>query len=156
MAQQKDQFAATPNAINIFSLNPGLNFTADQLQAINAGTLVVVGPAIGRTGAVLKRFGCIKSLRYQENDEDLVYVEFDSGAVLAVPPTFPGNAANLNDFRKVFEEAACCGYGVSACQDTQKRRIFMVNVLPCECTCDKRDQPTFPGQTVVPGGVVVP
>lgn len=148
MAQQKNLLTASPNAIRVIGGNPGLDFSADQIRAINAGTLVLVGP--GTTPVPVPpqlRGGCINALRYGKSDTDLVRIAFDSGFVLDL-----GNATNLNDFRERFQEAANFGHGVSLCHDTTNRRIFMVNIYPCDCTCDKEQQPnpTFPPIITVP------
>lgn len=128
------QLTASSNATTLFRLNPGLTFNRADLQAIQAGTLVPVGPGIivGGGGA-LRDFGCIRYLRYGDNDNDLVQVEFDSGEVLNL-----SNCANLNDFRQRLQEAANFGFGVTACLDKKKKRLFMLNLYPCQCKCDTR------------------
>ena len=92
MAQQKNLLTASRNAIRVIGGNPGLDFSADQLRAINAGTLVLVGP--GTTPVPFPpqlRGGCIDALRYGKSDTDLVRVAFDSGFLLNL-----GNATNCS------------------------------------------------------------
>lgn len=144
MPQHDDtkQFTASDNATAIFRLNPGLNFSAADLRAIQAGTLVPVGPGTivtpPGTGPV-KNFGCIEELRYGDSDKDLVRVKFDSGDVLAAPGTFPGNCNNLNDFRERLQEAADFGFGVTGCLNTTTRKLSMLNLIACRCKCDRKD-----------------
>ncbi len=132
----KFQLTASSNATTLLRLNPGLTFSAADLQAIQAGTLLPVGPGtlVARGAGTLKGFGCIKYLRYQENDNDLVRVEFDSGDFLD-----QSNCANLGEFRQRLQEAANFGFGVTGCLDTKKKRLFMLNLYPCQCKCDRRD-----------------
>ena len=142
MADHDPQSAAAPataNAFNVIRANHGLTFTPDQIRSMNAGTFVLIGPGntLGNpgfgTGGSLQDYGCIKMLRYGESDTDLVQVDFDSGDILST-----STASNLNDFRLTFKDAACCGHGITACLDETARHLSMVNVYPCECTCDKR------------------
>lgn len=126
MATTKGQFTATPNAVRVLAGNPGLQFSSAQLGAISAGTLVL--------RPIDVKGGCIKHLRYQNGDEDLVQITFDDGTVVNT-----STVANLNDFRRRLQEAANYGHGVTFCVNTEEREMFMLNIFPCRCTCDKRD-----------------
>lgn len=112
-----DQRLDTTNLAAVLATNPGLAVTQAGLSGIIAGTIRAHG-------------GCIKVLRYGDSSKDLDYVLFDSGDSLS-----SGVATNLNDFAQVLLEAANHGHRVTYCQDTAGRRIFMVNLWPCGCTC---------------------
>ena len=146
MAHEGNKLTASPTTINVIRLNPDLIFSDAQIRALNAGTLVAVGPGRGFSpggSGPLRDFGCIETLRYGNGDTDLVRVEFDSGEVL----TKFGNCVNLDDFRARLQEAANFGHGLNGCLDTATKKLSMLNISPCECTCDERKQPnvTFPG-----------
>ena len=121
MADQS-QLTATPNVISVIAGNPGLSFSAAQVSAIGAGTIVLtpVSPK------------CITHLRYQENDKDLQQVSFDDGSYVT-----NADITNLNDFRERLQEAANFGHGVTFCEDKTKKRMFMLNIYPCKCLCKK-------------------
>ena len=126
------QLTVTQSAIDVIRANPGLTFSAADIRAINAGTLVLVpGSVVGPSGQTQFPSGCITSLRF-ESDKELTMVEIDG------KPYTTATIANLNDFRETFKEAACCGHGVSFCLFTDQKRMSMLNVYPCKCTCDKR------------------
>lgn len=126
---------ATANATALFRMNPELSFSASDIRAINAGTLVPIpNPGFALPGRGPKDFGCITYLQFLDGDDDLSQVRFDSGERLD-----KANATNLNDFRETFKCAANHGYGVTACHFTATKKIRMVNLIPCRCGCDKRD-----------------
>ena len=121
----QDIFTATPNAINVIAGNPGLGFSTAQLRAIAAGTLVLTPNDI--------RGKCITHLRYQKSSEDLVQVTFDDGSFVTT-----ATVTNLTDFRERLQEAANFGHAVTFCVDTDEKRMFMLNIFPCKCLCEKR------------------
>lgn len=131
---KKTSFTASTNANLIFQQNPNLAFSADDLRAIQQGTLVPIpgGIVIGPTPVDVIN-GCITLLRYGSGDDDLVYVQFDSGDFLT-----PAKASNLNDFRETYQTAANHGFGTSACLNTSTKKLFMVNLRPCRCRCKRR------------------
>lgn len=116
-------FVASPSAVNVIAGNPGLGFTAAQLTAINAGTLVLSNP-LGFEPQ------CITHLRYQNGDDDLVQITLSNGAVYT-----NADINNLKDFRQRLQEAANFGHGVTFCVDTREKRMFMLNIYPCKCKC---------------------
>ncbi len=122
---QDRRVTATPNVINVIAGNPGLSFSPAQLQAINLGRIVLV------PGAIKGR--CITHLRYQNSDKDLQQVTFDDGSFVT-----SAQIVNLADFRERLQEAANFGHGVSFCVNKDKKTMFMLNIYPCRCTCDKR------------------
>lgn len=127
MAQQTQnisldhEITLTPDFINIVAGNPNVSFSV--------GTLIAASE--GRIGWF---DGCITRLYYQDNGDDLRLVEI-SGA-------HPGfiTATNLNDFRERLAEAACCGHRVTFCV-TSDNKMVMLNVYPCDCKCEERNQP---------------
>ena len=133
--QDDRRVTASPNVINVIAGNPGLSFSPAQLQAIDLGRIVLVPPTT--------QGGCIKHLRYQKSDKDLQQVTFDDGTfVTSLPTSSPKGTQvlNLADFRERLQEAANFGHGVSFCVNKDKKTMFMLNIFPCRCTCDKRNQ----------------
>ena len=125
-----NDFIASPDAVAVLAGNPGLQFTRADIQAIAAGTLTLVPlPGVAR--------GCITSLRYGKGSDDLTFVFLDNGRYYTTGPAPAPNETvkNLNDFREVFAQAACCGHGVSFCVNTATDTMSMLNVFPCRCQC---------------------
>lgn len=125
------------NLIDIATLNPGIAVSNDQFNDI-----ILPQP---RTISI--KGGCIITLRYglPSGGTDLTWVQFKSGESWAAPPnvgTFI--IENLNDFRDLLLEAANFGHGVDACYNTGTRRMFMLNLRPCKCLCEKDNQPQPP------------
>ena len=121
MAQDdKTGITVSDNAIQLFQQNPGLNFNLADIRAIDRRTLVSI-------------HGCITRLTYQDGDDDLYIVAFDSGTVLTSQ-----TVTNLNDFRQALQTAANFGFRVTACHYTEKKRLSMVNLHPCRCKCDDK------------------
>lgn len=141
MASDPHRFdlSASNNAINVIGGNPGFTFSADDLQAIAAGTLVLANPP-GFSGINFQP-KCITALRYQNNDQDLVRIAFDDGTVYT-----SAEITNLNDFQERFQEAANFGHGCTFCVRADGT-MFMLNIFPCRCQCEKNDQP---GPTIPP------
>ena len=129
---QDRRVTATPNVINVIAGNPGLSFSPAQLQLINLGRIVLVPPTTSG--------GCIKHLRYQKNDKDLQQVTFDDGTWITRDPASSPNMQilNLNAFRERLQEAANFGHAVGFCVRIPKKEMFMLNIYPCRCKCDKR------------------
>ncbi len=122
-----NQLTATPNVVNVIAGNPGLSFSASQVKAINTGTLVLSNPR----GFEPR---CITHLRYQNGDEDLQQITLDDGSIFT-------NAVvtNLNNFRERLQEAANFGHGITFCHDKENKKMFMLNIFPCKCLCEKAD-----------------
>ena len=114
---------ASPNAINVIAGNPGLAFTAAQVTAISTGVLVLSNP-LGFQPQ------CITHLRYQDSDKDLQQITLSNGTVYTNT-----DITNLKDFRERLQEAANFGHGVTFCVDTREKRMVMLNIYPCKCTC---------------------
>lgn len=115
---EKGSLSLTGNTLKVLQANPGVTFTPQQLQLVQRGTIEI------------KR-GCIIRMVYQNNSDNLAYVQLD--------PDGGVNASNFKDFRRLFEEAACCGYEILFCYNTDSREISMPHLLPCRCKCSKRD-----------------
>lgn len=130
----KVQLTATPNAIRVIAANPGLTFSASDIRALNTGNLVLVPSGAISPGTVTSVSGCITYLQFLNGDDDLNLVGIDGVFYTQ------GQITNLNDFRETFKEAACCGHGVSFCWYKEEKRMTMLNLEPCKCTCDKRDK----------------
>ena len=122
--QDDRRITASPNVINVIAGNPGLSFSPGQLQAINRGRIVLVPTAL--------KGGCITHLRYQNSDKDLQQVTFDDGTFVT-----SAQIVNLADFRERLQEAANFGHGVTFCVNKDKKTMFMLNIYPCRCPCDK-------------------
>ena len=118
---QDETFTINQNLINVISSNPGVPLTAGTFTAIARGTIVA-------------HSGCIVRLLYQNDDNDLIFLRLDSGDTVS-----SGTATNLNDFRNRLQEAANFGHKVVYCLDTKGNKIFMLHIIPCECTCEKRE-----------------
>lgn len=114
--------------IDVLVGNPGLNLTlADASQFKLEG-------------------GCISSIRYGSNSEDITDVFFDNGNHLSVAQT-PG----LKGFRESFECAAKFGMRATYCISHDRKRIQMVNLYPCRCQCRPEDSRHSPvGAVAVP------
>ena len=108
------------NLIQLLSNNPATPLTPANFQAAAKGDLVAVS-------------GCIERLMYLKDGNDLFFVTVGGTTVPA------SQATNLNDFRDRLQEAANFGHGVVFCWFKGERRINMLHVIPCQCTCDKRD-----------------
>ena len=106
------------NIQTVLSANPGVTFSQSQLRAIEANVIVI-------------KQGCIRRMVYQGNSQTLSYIVLD--------PDGGVSATNFIDFREVLERAADHGHGVLFCFDTKSRKMSMPHILPCRCTCDKRD-----------------
>lgn len=107
----------TTNLANVLVTNPGLVISRAALDGLIVGSIRAHG-------------GCIQVLRYGDNSRDLDYVSFDSGDSLSSATT-----TNLSEFASAFQEAANHGLRVTYCQDVNAKRIFMVNLWPCGCSC---------------------
>ena len=143
MAQTKQQqdLTANPNVVSVISANPGLTFSAEDLDAMQRGDLVIVGQGALPTGpgslADPSQFpfwpsfprGCITQLRYGTSSDDLDYLEVDGVGYWPV---------NLKDFREVLGQAACCGHKISFCWFKSSNTMRMLNVYPCKC-CDDQE-----------------
>lgn len=112
-----DQLIDTRNLAAVLATNPGLLVTQVDLAAIISGD-------------IFSDAGCIKVLRYGKNSKDVEYVEFDSGKSLD-----SSAITNLSDFAQVFQDAANHGLRVTYCRYKAAKRISMVNLWPCGCTC---------------------
>ena len=110
--------AFSPSAANLLANNANVRFSVSQLQAIARGHWD------------WKR-GCIKRLMYGSNDKDLDYIEWDDGTYFT--------AANLKDFRQNFETALEFNHAVGFCYNNQTRKIRMLWIYRCGCTCGHKD-----------------
>lgn len=125
MSDQKDfTVTASPNVVSVLAGNPGLSFTRAQLDAIQRGTLVLVGVGSITIGGSLTPKGCITRLFYGSSSEDLDFVEVDG--VYYAP-------SNLKDFRERFEDAARHGLRINFCLDKNTNKMSMLNLYPCGC-----------------------
>ena len=104
--------------INLVSLNPGVPITVGSL--INPSTIEVID-------------GCITRLMYQNDGNDLYFVQINGSKIIS-----KADVSNLDDFRERLQEAANYGHGVTFCLDRTNKRIFMLHIIPCRCTCDKQ------------------
>ena len=118
MSDQMDSIQFTDSLIDVVAGNPGLTISAADFSSVARGDTVLTG-------------GCIRYMRYGSSAEDLDQVAFDNGFVLT-----EAEAANLKDFRENFECAAKFGMGATFCWNRRDRKIFMVNLYPCLCTCE--------------------
>ena len=116
-----------PEKIRKESYLPGLNFSLAQVRDVFAGTLKVQTKA------------CLRSLRYGQNDKDLKRIAFDGKCYNTTGFAGCVKIVNLNDFRERLQEAANFGHGVSFCYSTSTGKMFMLNIFPCACPCDKKD-----------------
>ena len=107
----------TSNLINVLAANPGITLTQSQFGSVTSGDTELIG-------------GCIRRLYYLNNGEDLDIVFFDNGTRIT-----EAQARNLKEFRELFECAAKHGMGATMCWDRSERRIYMVNLYPCLCSC---------------------
>ena len=112
MADDINKLFLSSDVIDVFVQNPGLNLTLG-----DAAQFTVEG-------------GCICFLRYGSNSDDLDYVRFDNGNFISSSQT-----SNLKDFRENFECAAKYGMAATYCISTDRKRIRMVNLYPCMCSC---------------------
>lgn len=141
MGQQKDSLTLTPNALNVLAANPGITFSRDDLDAAQRGELVLVGagPTVQIPGGLVfpvpgsRLAGCIDSLVYGNGSNDL------TNATIGGVHYSTATVVNLNEFREVLQDAANFGHRVLACLNTVTRRMSMLWIFPCDCTCDKRD-----------------
>ncbi|GJL51843.1 hypothetical protein [Candidatus Nitrospira salsa] len=111
-----NQLTISSSTIDVLTQNPGLNLTLG-----DAANFTLEG-------------GCIRLMRYEENSEDLNYILFDNGNSLRSSQT-PG----LKDFRQSFECAAKHGMAVTYCISTDRKKIRMVNLYPCLCSCGSKE-----------------
>lgn len=112
MADNINSFVLSSSVVDVLVGNPGLNLT------------------LGDAAQFELEGGCIRLMRYEKNSEDLTYILFKNGNVLSSGPT-----SNLKDFRETFECAAKNGMGVTYCISKDRKRIRMVNLYPCLCSC---------------------
>jgi hypothetical protein len=106
--------------------NPGLTFSDAHVNALNRGTLVL---------STASGHGCIKHLRYGDNDKDLDYITLeDAGTTKSYSSA---DIKNLADFRERLQEAANFGHRVTFCINTEEKKMFMLNIYPCGCLCCK-------------------
>ena len=106
----RDTIVLTDDVVAVVAGNPGLDISITDL-----------------TTAKLKG-GCIRYMRYGDSAQDLDMVVFDNGDKIT-----DAEVGNLKDFRENFECAAKEGMGVTFC--VIGKRISMVNLYPCLCTC---------------------
>lgn len=115
----------TQDVINVVAGNPGLTLNDNQVQALLDGRLGFSTPVLRPKGR------CIKSLRYQTGDHDLVYISFDDGTSYTT-----NDLKNLNEFRERLQEAANFGHGVTFC--IVDGQMVMLNIFPCGCDCEDK------------------
>lgn len=119
MADQ-DDILVTQNLANIVAGNVGVQFSPATLTAAAAGRVQWLE-------------GCVTRMLYNTSGRDLDGVQISGD--------HPGwvAASNLNEFKERFEEAACCGHGVAFCVTDEGKRIVMLHVYPCKCTCERKE-----------------
>lgn len=121
----RDQVTFTQDVINVIAGNPGLALSRADLAAIFDGKTILVPAKL--------RGGCIKSLRYWNNDKDLTHVAFDDGTkVSSKSEVGQILIVNLKDFRERLQEAANFGHAVSFCV-VSGNKMQMLNIYPCKC-----------------------
>ena len=120
MTDQSLNLTFSPTATDVLTANPGLTFSIEQLQAIQAGTLIVVGTISPEKGKK-----SIEWLRY-ERDNHLTHLQID-GKVYGISGAF--RVVNLNDFRERLQNAMDHGHGISFCFDSRTDKISMLNVF---------------------------
>lgn len=98
-------------------------------QGATVATSTLIAAAQGKTRWFQ---GCITRLYYGDDGKDLDFIAIDG------PSPGQANPSNLKDFRERLEEAACCGHEVSFTV-RENNTMFMLNVRPCKCKCDKQD-----------------
>ena len=158
MADAKNRLTANANVLNVMNANPDLSFSASDLRAMQAGTLITnipIPPGGILVPPQLPSFaaGCIRALRYGNSDTDLTRIEFLDGTAFSNT-----QIVNLNAFRERLQEAANFGHRVVFCINTTTKKMFMLNIRPCECLCEKRDPPTVltPSVPIPPPVIVAP
>ncbi len=126
--KQITSLTLTPNLAAITAANPGLKLSAQQVAAINAGTLVLV-PSLTFGGGPIPK-GCLTRLTFGNSDEDLDFIEVDG-------VTYSGE--NIRRFKDTLLKAACCHICINFCWDTNTRQLTMLNLYPCsECRPNER------------------
>lgn len=132
-------FQVSPQLAAIVQWNPGIDLSADDVKAAAQGDLVLVGlgsvlptgPVITIGGGRLTPKGCIESMRFQKNEEDLVSIVVD-GTVYS--------GGNINDFRQILTDAALAGKCINFCWADRNKQMTMLNVYPnCCCPCTNHD-----------------
>lgn len=87
--------------------------------------------------------GCIKEIVYSDL-RNITQIVLQNGRSAAVPVQFVGGMLlpvdNINDYKELLEEAACCGHWVSfkirtKASDATKREIHSFKLFPKQCTC---------------------
>ena len=139
----QESIVLTQNLIDIATLNPGLSVSRADFDDI-----IAPQPRI-----VFMKGGCITALRYGQSTggTDLTRVQFEGGESWALPPNFGTFIIeNLNEFRDLLLEAANFRHGANACYNTKTRRMFMLNLRPCQCLCEKVDRPRTPSIPIPP------
>jgi hypothetical protein len=116
----------TPGAVAVLAGNPGLTLSDAHINAVSRGILVLSTSLQG---------GCIKHLRYGDNDTDLDVITLEDGGTTTVWTS--AQIQNLAAFRETLQRAACCGQRVTFCVNTEEKKMFMLNVYPCQCPCKK-------------------
>ena len=111
-----DKLNLSSSTIDVLLQNPGLNLTLADASLFDF------------------EGGCIRFLRYGTNSEDLDIVQFDNGNRILSSET-PG----LKDFRESFECAAKNGMAATYCISKDRKRITMVNLYPCLCSCSPEE-----------------
>lgn len=131
MQKSKIKLSTSPQVLEVLRANPDLDFSSIDLAKAQKGTLVVAGslfpPQPPSSG--LKR-GCITSLRYQDDGNDLVRI------VVGGVSYTTAQISNLNDFRNRLQEAANFGHEVSFCFYSEDKKMTMLNIYPCGCKCE--------------------
>ena len=112
MADNIRKIVLSSTTIDVLTQNPGLNMTLTDASRFDL------------------EGGCIRLLRYGDDSSDLDYVLFDNGNSLS-----SGQTPGLKGFRESFECAAKHGMAVTYCITKDRKKIRMVNLYPCLCSC---------------------